>query len=97
MDELTPTVGVRAAGDAVGGAGWLPPATAPRRRADPAGTRAACSAGSAAGLTAAEILAELHSDRFVNTAPAEVWATLLDEGHYLGSVSTFYRLLRATR
>jgi putative transposase len=27
-------------------------------------------------------------------APAEVWATLLDEGVYLGSISTFYRLLR---
>jgi putative transposase len=24
----------------------------------------------------------------------EVWATLLDEGVYLGSISTFYRLLR---
>src|SRR5205823_6551480 len=27
-------------------------------------------------------------------APAEAWAILLDEGRYLGSVSTFYRLLR---
>jgi putative transposase len=36
----------------------------------------------------------LHSDRFVDLAPAEVWATLLDEGVYLGSISTFYRLLR---
>ena len=26
--------------------------------------------------------------------PAEVWTTLLDEGVYLGSQSTFYRLLR---
>ena len=48
-------------------------------------------------LTAAEqqaILDVLHSDRFVDLAPAEVWATLLDEGVYLGSESTFYRLLR---
>ena len=36
----------------------------------------------------------LHSERFADTAPAEVWATLLDEGAYLGSVSTFYRVLR---
>lgn len=36
----------------------------------------------------------LHSDRFADLAPAEVWATLLDEGVYLGSQSTFYRLLR---
>ena len=40
------------------------------------------------------ILDVLHSDRFVDMAPAEVWATLLDEGVYLGSQSTFYRLLR---
>src|SRR5258705_2855927 len=37
----------------------------------------------------------LHSSRFADLAPAEVWATLLDEGTYLGSVSTFYRVLRA--
>jgi len=36
----------------------------------------------------------LHSDRFVDMSPAEVWATLLDEGVYLGSQSTFSRLLR---
>ena len=30
-------------------------------------------------------------------APAEVWATLLDEGVYLGSESTMYRLLRQAR
>ena len=40
------------------------------------------------------ILDVLHSDRFVDMFPAEVWATLLDEGVYLGSPSTFYRLLR---
>jgi putative transposase len=42
-----------------------------------------------------EILDVLHSGRFAGLAPAEVWATLLDEGTYLGSVSTFYRVLRA--
>jgi putative transposase len=36
----------------------------------------------------------LHSERFAGTAPAEAWAALLDEGTYLGSVSTFYRVLR---
>jgi putative transposase len=48
-------------------------------------------------LTEAEqqaILTELHSDRFADLSPTEVWAILLDEGRYLGSVSTFYRLLR---
>ena len=43
-------------------------------------------------LAAAErqaILDMLHSARFADTAPAEAWATLLDEGIYLGSVSTY--------
>lgn len=35
----------------------------------------------------------LHSDRFVDVAPAEVVATPLDEGQYLGSTRTFYRVL----
>lgn len=36
----------------------------------------------------------LHSDRFVDQAPASVYATLLDEGTYLCSVRTMYRLLK---
>jgi putative transposase len=40
------------------------------------------------------ILAALHSVRFADLAPDEVWAVLLDEGTYLGSVSTYYRVLR---
>jgi putative transposase len=42
----------------------------------------------------AAILAVLHAERFADLAPAEVWAILLDEGTYLGSLSTFCRLLR---
>ena len=41
-----------------------------------------------------QILDALHQPRFVDLAPAQVWAILLDEGIYLGSESTFYRLLR---
>ena len=37
-------------------------------------------------------LARLHEPRFVDLAPAEVFATLLDEGHYLCSERTMYRL-----
>lgn len=37
----------------------------------------------------------LNAERFCDKAPAQVWATLLDEGTYLASVSTMYRLLRA--
>ena len=39
------------------------------------------------------MLAELHSSRFVDCSPAQVWATLLDEGRYLASERTMYRLL----
>jgi putative transposase len=42
-----------------------------------------------------EVLAVLHSERFCDAAPAQVWATLLDENVYLASQSTFYRLLRS--
>ena len=38
----------------------------------------------------------LHSERFADAAPAQVWATLHDENVYLASESTFYRLLRST-
>ena len=36
----------------------------------------------------------LHSKRFVDQAPREVWAQLLDSKRYLCSVSTMYRILR---
>jgi putative transposase len=41
------------------------------------------------------VLEQLHSERFVDCAPAEVWATLLDEGTYLASERTMYRILAA--
>jgi len=41
------------------------------------------------------LLDALNSERFLDTAPAAVHATLLDEGVYLGSVRTMYRLLAA--
>lgn len=44
--------------------------------------------------TAERILEYLRSERFVDRSPAEVFYTLLDEGVHLGSISTFYRLLR---
>ena len=39
------------------------------------------------------VLNALHSDRFVDQAPTEVYSTLLDEGIYLCSVRTMYRIL----
>ena len=41
------------------------------------------------------MLGLLHSERFVDASPAQVWATLLDEGRYLASERTMYRLLAA--
>ncbi len=42
-----------------------------------------------------DVLAVLRSERFVDCSPAQVYFTLLDEGTYLASVSSFYRILRA--
>ena len=41
------------------------------------------------------VLDTLNSERFCDTAPAAVHATLLGEGTYVGSVRTMYRLLAA--
>src|ERR1700687_5604217 len=39
------------------------------------------------------VLNLLHAPRFADQAPAEIYATLLDEGVYHGSIRTMYRLL----
>lgn len=36
---------------------------------------------------------ELYSERFIDQSPYQVYAALLDEGKYLGSVRTMYRIL----
>jgi len=96
--ELAPQVGVREACLAVGAAqaGYYrrhrqsPPPHPPV----PVGHRDRHQPRALSQAERQAILDQLHSDRFVDLAPAEVWATLLDEGIYLGSISTFYRLLR---
>ena len=95
---MAPRIGTRAACAAAG----VPQATWYRRhRASPAPPRPVAvpqrDRVQPRALAAAErraILDMLHSGRFADTAPAEAWATLLDEGTYLGSVSTYYRVLR---
>ena len=50
-------------------------------------------------LSAAErqtILQTLNSERYADCTPYTAWARLLDEGVYLGSVRTFYRVLAAS-
>jgi putative transposase len=65
-----------------------PPKLGPRR---PRGT----PSNALSGEETTELLALLRSSRFVDLAPAQVWATLLDEGRYVASISTMYRVLRA--
>ncbi len=43
------------------------------------------------------VLAVLHSERFVDRSPGEVYATLLDEARYLCSVRTMYRILKTNQ
>ena len=45
------------------------------------------------GAERQQVLAVLHCERFVDQAPAAVYATLLDEGRYLCSIRTLYRIL----
>jgi putative transposase len=96
VTQLVPIVGVVGACRAVGRprSSWYrhhrqsPPPPRPPRPARHPQPRA---------LSAAErqqVLEVLHAERFVDQAPASVWATLLDEGDYLCSVATMYRLLR---
>jgi putative transposase len=94
--ELAPVVGTRAACAAVGRSRAthyrrhrVGAAPAPRPPAEPRPQPRALS-----DRERAEVLEVLHSQRFVDAAPATVYATLLDEGRYLCSESTMYRLLR---
>ena len=92
VEEVAATVGVSAAAAAVGVSPStvyrrrLPPPLGPRRRhPDPPRT-----------LLQEEIdraLALLHEPRFVDFAPRTIVAVLLDEGQYVASVRTLYRLL----
>ncbi len=43
------------------------------------------------------VVSLLHDERFCDQAPAEVYATLLDEGQYLCSERTMYRILDENR
>ena len=40
-----------------------------------------------------QVLAHLRAHRFADQTPTEVYATLLDEGVYLCSIRTMYRIL----
>jgi putative transposase len=89
--EVAPTTGVAPVLDALG----LSRATFYRRRRR--GDRVSCPRPRPERALDAterrEVLDILHGPRFVDRAPAQVVATLLEEGRYLCSVRTMYRIL----
>jgi putative transposase len=94
VEELTPIIGTRPACRAVGASVATiyrrrrPPEPGPPRPR-PAPDRALSEPERAA------VLEVLHSQRFVDVSPDETYATLLDEGTYLCSTRTMYRILAA--
>ena len=95
VEELTPIIGTRPACRALGAS----VATIYRRRRPPELRTPRPRPTPARALTAPErqqVLDVLHSERFVDVSPEETWATLLDEGTYLCSTRTMYRVLAAT-
>jgi putative transposase len=94
LREIVPRLGVAPTCAALG----VALATYYRRRRPPPQPPARPSP--ARTLPAAEraaVLAVLHEQRFVDRAPAEVYARLLDEGRYLCSERTMYRILEANQ
>jgi len=66
------------------------------RRVQPKSQRVAKRRPSPRALAVEEratVLATLNGDRFVDKAPAQAWAQLLDEGTYHCSIRTMYRIL----
>ena len=90
MKELSPELSVAAACDALG----LPRATYYRELSPMHGPHNERSSPRALPEEERQaVLAVLHEPRFEDLAPAEVYATLLDEGRYLCSERTMYRVL----
>ena len=94
VEELTPIIGTRPACRALGAS----PARIYRRRRPPQPRSSRPRSAPPRALSEAErerVLELLHSKRFVDSSPEQVYATLLDEGTYLASTRTMYRLLEA--
>jgi putative transposase len=94
IEELTPLIGTRPACRALGAS----PASVYRRRRGPVPPRPSRPRPTPErALTQperAEVLEVLASDEFVDVAPEETYATLLDQGTYLCSTRTMYRILK---
>ena len=108
IEELAPRIGVRAACAATGRPpasyyrAHSKPSPAqsdtftstPEKAAAPLARRESAQPRALSAAERAHVLAVLNCERFADMAPAAVYATLLDEGVYLCSESTMYRLLR---
>lgn len=92
VDELAGQLGVAVACEALGvprstAYRWRQPALHGPRRPRRRPSRALSE------TERTNVLEVLHSERFVDKAPATVHATLLDEQHYLCHPRTMYRIL----
>lgn len=105
VEELVPLVGVSKACQAVGMArpsyyrhcstsSAPDTGSTPEAGSDPKPKRQPRQPRALSEQERAVVLDQLHGERFADAAPATVYATLLDEGTYLCSESTMYRLLR---
>ena len=100
VTHLAPTVGVLAACDVLGVARasfyrqrpMLGPPASPASAVVLPAQRPA-PARSLSAVERASVLRLLHAERFQDRSPAAIQATLLDEGQYLCSTRTMYRIL----
>ena len=96
VEELTPSVGISVACDAIG----VPRATAYRHRLPKAAVAPKSRPAPPRALSGEErkrVLDVLHGEAFADKAPAETYAKLLDQGTYLCSIRTMYRVLEANQ
>ena len=91
VDDATPTLGAAPACRVLG----LSRASLYRGRRPAAATRPRAAPPRALDPPERQGLLDLLHTRFIDQAPAQVHATLLDEGSYHCSVSTMYRILHA--
>jgi len=93
VDQVAPQLGVAAACEAIG----LPRATYYRNRPDASSKRERKPRPKPKRALSdderQQVLDTLHGPRFVDLPPAEVYGQLLDEGEYLCSIRTMYRIL----
>jgi putative transposase len=93
IEELSEQVGTAAACRSLA----VPRATFYRRRqpkpAGPAATPRPKPPRALDDQERQQVLDVLHSEPFADKAPAEVYAALLDQGQYLCSIRTMYRIL----